>query len=143
MDRLFEFAIIQATPDERRNERVNIGVAVATPTGLDIRLPEIRKLRALTGHRWDSVADAYCIQITQAWKAAGSLSHLADTPSGMSQVFTLATFGAMRATSGDYEDRIKSVIANLGDKPVLSRREKQERINTEISRVLKRAGVLG
>jgi hypothetical protein len=143
MDRFYKFAVLQASPDDKRDERVNVGIVVATPKGLDIRHPELRKLRDLTGHNWDSIAGAYFKQLDGIWKEQNDLARLADTPSGMSEVFALGDVRTLRANESDYEDRIKSILSTLVDRPVLSRKEKQERINTEIAKVLKRAGVLG
>jgi hypothetical protein len=143
MDRSYKFAILQASPDAQRGERVNVGVVVATPNGLDVRVPELRKLRGLTGHGWDSVVDAYTRQLGEAWEVHGDLAGLSETPGGMSQVFALGAPGTLLASDTAYEERIQSILRFLVVRPVLSRREKQERINTEVARVLKQAGVLG
>lgn len=136
MDRSFDFSILEAIPDPQRGERVNIGVVIFTPEGIDARLPELRKLRALTGHTWDQVAEAFIAQLSEVHKSG-------KKPEGLSEVFSFGTSGVLRASPADYDDRVRSILKYLVDRPVLSRRERQERINTEISKVLKKAGVLG
>jgi hypothetical protein len=142
MDRSFEFAIVEAKPDQQRGERVNVGLIVLKPDGIDVRLPELRKLRTLTGHTWDAIAQAYQARLEDA-RGRGLLR--LDNPlvaSELSEVFTFGTRGILRVGAHDYEERVASILKFLVDRPVLSRRQKQERINTEISRVLKKAGVL-
>jgi hypothetical protein len=143
MDHSFEFAILQASPDDRRGERVNVGVVVVTPNGLDVRLPEVRKLRALSGHGWEAVAEAYRQQLVEVWDGRGGLTALSEELGAMSQVFALARAGTLRAAVGNYEERLKNLLDHLVVRPVLTRGEKQEKINSEISKVLKKAGVLG
>jgi hypothetical protein len=144
MERSYKFAVLRASPDERRGERVNIGLAVAEPGGtLDIRLPEARKLRHLTGHHWEQVADAYADQLKAAWRETPDIERLGGTPSSMSEVFSLGAPGSLRVREGDYEERVRSILRAMVERPLLSRAEKQERINTEIAHVLKDRGVLG
>jgi len=125
-----------------RGERVNIGVVVATPGGLDVRLPELRKLQALTGHHWVSVVNTYEQQIRTAWGECGDLARLWETPTGFSQVFSLGRVGTLVASVDDYEKRVRSILTMLVDKPTLTRREKTEKINSEIAKMLKGAGLL-
>ena len=143
MERFFKFAVIRGVPDARRGERVNVGLVIEGPDGLDVRLPETRKLRTLTGHRWELVADAYAAQMKVAWAHRRDFSRLSEDPASTSEVFTLGASGTMRVYDDDYEERIRSILKALVDRPILSRSEKQDRINTEISKVLKTASVLG
>jgi hypothetical protein len=57
MDRSYSFAVLQALPDKVRAERVNVGVVVASTDGIDLRAPELRKLRILTGHEWHDITE--------------------------------------------------------------------------------------
>lgn len=50
MENTFEFSVLQFIPDPRRGERVNIGIIVYLPDGLDIHmLPTSTKVQALNG----------------------------------------------------------------------------------------------
>jgi Protein of unknown function (DUF3037) len=50
MARIYSFAIVRVSPDPRRGELVNIGIAVFLPSGLDVRiLPSLAKVHALHG----------------------------------------------------------------------------------------------
>ena len=55
MVHVYDYAVLQAIPDQRRGERVNIGVAVLKEDGLGIRVFESRKVQALTGQSWELV----------------------------------------------------------------------------------------
>ena len=54
MARSFKYALVQAAPDSRRGERVNIGIVAFAERGLDIRIFETRKLTSLTARSWDA-----------------------------------------------------------------------------------------
>jgi hypothetical protein len=57
-----------------------------------------------------------------------------------SEVFVLGETGT---SVEDYESRIKSILRHFVLRPRLSKSEKVEKINSEISRVLKNAGIFG
>lgn len=61
-----------------------------------------------------------------------------------SEVFILGKPGDIRArTDEEYEAAVKRILSTFVDKPSLSRREKQQKINTEIAAMLRQVGVLG
>ncbi|MGO8243468.1 hypothetical protein [Rhizobium johnstonii] len=141
----YKFSVIQARPDAMRGERVNVGVAIATPDGLDVRLTELRKLLHVTGHKWDEIAEAYREALT---KSNASLL-LTDRESikrdpMQSEVFVLGRPGEIHARSREeYEKAVRKILSTFVEKPSLSRKEKQQKINTEISAMLRQVGVLG
>ncbi|MEX0404060.1 hypothetical protein ABGN05_00110 [Aquibium sp. LZ166] len=141
------FSIIQARPDAMRSERVNVGVVVIGPDGLDVRLTEVRKLLHLTGHRWDEIAQAYrdaLSTIEIADLEAQFARHGSARGTMQSEVFVLGKPGEIRARSPEeYETAVRRILSTFVDKPQLSRREKQQKINTEISQMLRQVGVLG
>lgn len=144
MARSYKFSIIQARPDNMRGERVNVGLAVWGENGLDIRMPEIRKLRHLTGHNWDDIANAYSSALAKASEETGDLIS-ADNPLGFrSETFVLGKLGSLVASNPqEYEIAVKKILFLFVDKPSLSKKEKQQRINSEISAMLRKVGVLG
>jgi len=144
MARSHSFSVIQARPDPLRGERVNVGVVVFGPSGVDVRMPEVRKLMHLTGHRWEEIAQAY----HDALKKSNLVTlekHLAEGFDLMpSEVFFLGRPGEIQARSPEeYERAVQKILATFVEKPRLTRKEKQLKINTEISQMLRRVGVLG
>jgi hypothetical protein len=92
----YKFSVVQARPDRMRGERVNVGVIVRGPDGVDVRLPEIRKLSPLTGHHWDDVAAAFSKMIAETGEGEGS--------SIGSEVFAIGKPGDLTAAnSQEYE----------------------------------------
>ncbi len=65
MTHIFSFAILKATPDPRRGERVNVGIVVFKPDGLDIRIPEVGKLRALHDGDWSDYLEHVRTQLVR------------------------------------------------------------------------------
>lgn len=142
----YKFSIIQARPDAMRGEGVNVGIVVHGPKGLDVRMPEVRKLAHLTGHRWEKIAEAYRHGLTKSLDhVVDILQDVSDRPIQpiQSEVFILGRPGAIRAHSvEEYESAVKRILATFVDKPMLSRAERQQRINTEITAMLRQVGVL-
>lgn len=130
-----------------RGERVNVGVVAMGPDGLDVRLSEVRKLVLLTGHRWDEIAEAYREALTKTDAIDLETLYGRETSSSspmQSEVFLLGKPGDIRAqNSEEYEIAIRKILSTFVDKPVLTRKEKQQKINTEISAMLRKVGVLG
>lgn len=140
MDRSYKFAVIQARPDKMRGERVNVGIIVDGPSGPDIRMPEVRKLRHLTGHRWDDVAEAFAGSRLRS----GGHDIFNSSIAGASEVFISAAPGTLRAnTPEEYEKAVATMLRLYVEKPSLTKNEKQQKINSEISAVLRNRGVLG
>jgi Protein of unknown function (DUF3037) len=58
MAHIFNYAVLTAIPDPRRGERVNVGLVVFLAERVDIRFPEVRKIRVLQNGNWEHyVAD--------------------------------------------------------------------------------------
>lgn len=142
MAQSFSFAVLQAVPDRVRAERVNVGLVVATPEGIDLRAPELRKLQMLTGHEWVDIAAAYHERLNAEWKQCKDLVELRDSLGAGSQIFSLSEMGSLDAKPEEYEDGVNAILRKYVDRPKLSRGERQQRINYEIARSLRNAGVL-
>lgn len=144
MTHSYEFAVLRASPDRTRDERVNVGIVVATPDGIDIRAPELRKLRILTGHEWEDIASAYDARLSSEWRECPNLGALRDRIGAVSEIFSLSNLGALAADPdkpGEYESRVAAVLRTYVDQPRLSKGERQHRINAEIAKMLRKAGV--
>jgi len=143
MERHFKFSVLQAHPDRRRGERVNVGIVVFLPDRLDIRLPESRKMQALTGHAWEEITQAYAEQITRAFKENVEPAEFVQSMDFVSGVFVPSELGTFIVTADDdYEKRVRSILDTLVNRPELSKRQRQQRINSEISKVLRKAEIL-
>lgn len=142
----YKFSIIQARPSALRGERVNVGIVAFGPNGVDVRFTEIRKLAHLTGHKWDQIADAYKDMLTEL--APSDLAALQSGDSSKSavrsEVFSLGRPGDLSARSSEeFDDAVRKILSVFVDKPSLNRKEKQQKINTEIALMLRQVGVLG
>lgn len=142
MARSYSFAILQAVPDRTRGELVNVGVVVGGPDGIDLRAPEMRKLQLLSGHEWKGIVDAYGQRLSKEFESAGSLGELRERIGAISEIFTLSEMGTLLADEKTYEQRIAAVLRTYVNRPQLTRREKQQKINAEMARYFKNAGVL-
>ncbi|WP_438754114.1 hypothetical protein [Pararhizobium sp. O133] len=124
-----------------------MGVIAVGPDGIDVRLTEIRKLVHLTGYKWEEIAQAYKdMALKTAISDLEALYGRDDHSSRplQSEVFVLGKPGDIRArTSEEYDAAIRKILSVFVDKPALSRKEKQQKINTEISTMLRQVGVLG
>jgi hypothetical protein len=139
----YKFCLISAHPNSIRGERVNVGIVISGPNGMDVRLPEMRKLLHLTGHKWDDVANVYSRMLQTEGGRGGSFDSAFSSFSAYSEIFQLGKPGDLVANTNDeYEDAVKKILNFFVDRPSLSRREKQQRINSEISAMLKRGGLL-
>jgi hypothetical protein len=138
----YKFAIIRAKPDGARGETVNVGLVVFASGKLDIRLPELRKLKHLSGHAWDGVADTYATHLGTVSAKYSDLDHFISSFDSVSEVFLFSPTGTFVSETNDqYEDRIKGILNHFVSKPALSRKEKQQKINAEISKLLKSRGM--
>ena len=143
MEKSFKFSVLQADPDRRRGERVNVGIVVFLEDRLDVRMPELRKLTMLTGHKWDEIAEAYATQLTKGFDRNRSAQELLSGISFVSQIFEASEVGTLTVHSdAEDQDRVNSILQHLVKKPSLTKADKQQKINSEISKMLKRAEVL-
>jgi hypothetical protein len=143
MAQSFEFAILQAMPEGPRGERVNIGLIVFLPERLDVRVPEVRKLRALTGETWNDVIQTYVDQISRSFRPDANPTNMLKSIEFYSSALSPSRTGTLKIDhSSEYEERVKSILDNLVIRPTVRKSEKQERINTEIAKTLRKAEVL-
>lgn len=142
MVRSYSYAVLQATPDERRGERVNIGLVILKHQELDIQVCESRKLRALTGKSWDAFID----QFTQTLKRfddpaltdEGRFERLKVVQGQLS----LGKSGWFRTNGSTYDGVTKEIMRALVERP----REKLMRdataVVSAISHELRSASIL-
>lgn len=142
MARSYSYAVLQAVPDQRRGERVNIGLVVLGEDGLDIQVCESRKIRALTGKSWDAFIDQFSQSLRSvddpSLNSEGRLERLKIVQGQLS----LAKAGWFHTTGADYDVVTKEIMRALVKRP----REKLVRegstVVSAISAELKSAAIL-
>jgi hypothetical protein len=141
---VFNYAVLMAIPDPRRGERVNVGIVVFAPGGLDVRLTEMGKVKALTGNDWSSYATSAARRLRERYTSSDE-AHAAITAAEPFDPILRATSPAWFALDSlnDYEGRIREILSALVVRPKrTAEKAKTTRINTEIARELKQSDVL-
>lgn len=141
---VFSYAALMAVPDPSRGERVNVGIIVFLPDRLDVRIAEIAKLRALTGRNWEDYSRSLSRQMEERFSAGDTSREYWSQNPQIDRVFSISSIAAFSISDErDYESRVKEILARLVMKPKPDEfREKSTRINTEITRYLKRIKAL-
>ncbi len=143
MAHIFKYAVLMAIPDRLRGERVNVGIIVFRPTGADVRLSDVAKLRALAGGDWDGYASDLRHRLIERF---GSDPNAADAfvggpaPDPIIQASDLAWFSI--GNVNEYEAQVADILKSLVVRPRGPARPRSTRINTEIARQLKGFKVL-
>jgi hypothetical protein len=146
MAHIYNFAIIRVSPDPRRGETVNIGIAVFHRDEIDARiLSSLLKVHAL--HEEINLAELYSLpeKINRLGLPKGSAeqAHSALRQIGMVE---LSELGQFRAKD---KDEYETVVTGLMDKlvkPTLIQREpgtRTSRLHTELRRIINEVGILG
>ena len=139
----FKFSVLQADPDRRRGERVNVGLSSFWKTGLTSGCRSSVSSPCLPGINGTMVAEAYATQLTKGFDRNRSAQELLSGISFVSQIFEASEVGNTTVHSdAEYEDKVNSILQHLVKKPSLTKADKQQKINSEISKMLKRAEVL-
>jgi hypothetical protein len=143
MAHTFNYAIIKAIPDQRRGERVNVGIVVFHPDYIDLRFSDLAKLRALQGGNWDQYAADACNRIAGSFNSNEKPQAFLQR---ISLVETVLRFSDVAWFSienvNQYEGELADILATLVTRPRPAQRVKTTRINTEIARTFRTAGVL-
>lgn len=146
MAHIFNYAVLMGIPDRRRGERVNLGIVVFRSDRADVRLEAAeQKLRAITGLHWaDRLAAAvsrieasYVQGVTPEQAHAALLAH--------KSLVHLSDLGAFRADDEPaYERAVEQILHSLVriNREEMVRSGAISRINTEISRDLKKDGLM-
>ncbi|MER8465989.1 hypothetical protein [Mesorhizobium sp. M1396] len=143
MDRIYSYAILQAAPDARRGERVNIGLLVLKDDGLDIQVFESRKIRALTGRSWDSFIDSYSTMMRSVDDPSLSKEERFTYLSAAQGDILLSKRGWFEAASEDqYKSRVREIVKVSISRPAPERKRDDSSIVSEISSDLRSAKIL-
>lgn len=143
MARSFKYAILQAVPDPRRGERVNIGVVAFTENGPDVRVFETRKLSALTARSWDAEIKAFSEVIQKLDDPSLDDDQRIKELHSVEGNFVLSTPGWFQAkTSTEFETMLRDIAKTLVTRPRRERSKDGSSVVSEISADLRKAKVL-
>lgn len=144
MAAVFNYAVLMAIPDVVRGERVNVGIIVFAPGGLDVRLTEMGKVRALTGNDWTSYATDAARRLKERFPSSEAAKAAIDAGEPFDPILR-ATAAAWFSVDSvlDYESRIREILTALVIRPkAILHRPTATRINTEIAAQLRQSNVL-
>jgi len=143
MDFIYKYAILQVVPDIRRGERVNIGIVVFKSDGLDIRISETRKIRAITSGSWDSEIESFTSSLSALDDVRLEGKARLEAMTVIENQFSLKKTGWFRARDLEsYESTITEIVEILIVKPRAVRHSEGSSVVAEITRELRRADIL-
>ena len=143
MVRIFNYAVVQAIPDRRRGERVNIGIVVYGPEGVDLRVSETRKLAALSAGSWDSEIDAYAYAVQTLDDPSLPAKDRMDQITLIENRLSSSSRGWFELRQGEnYEKVVGEIVASLVTRHRTSRGRDGSTVVAEISAELRGAEIL-
>jgi len=143
MDHIFNYAVIQAIPDRRRGERVNIGLIVFKPDGIDLRISGTRKLAAITAVSWDADIDAFSRAISALDDPRQPAQERMDRVALLENQFVSTGRGWFEALNpNEYEKVVTEIIAELITRRRGARSRDGSTVVAEISAELRSAEIL-
>jgi hypothetical protein len=150
MPPFYEFAIVRIAPDDARDERINIGLAIFQNDRLDLRISaKPQKIRAISGalsaasvHQAAALLEA----IDAATRASGlvEVDHRYEALSRVG-VLSLSSRGQFVAQDAAvYDARVASLIRNYVDPEVAPKelKEKRSRLLTKVKKSLRQERIL-
>ena len=143
MDHSFKYAILQAIPDVRRGERVNIGLVAFSPEGLVVRIFETRKLSSLTARSWDADIKAFSEVIEKLDDPNLDADQRILELKSVEGVFALSQPGWFEArTNTEFELALRDIAKSLIARPKRTRHSEGSSVVSEISSALREKKVL-
>lgn len=143
MARSFKYALLQAMPDSRRGEKVNIGLVAFAERGLDVRIFETRKLTPLTSRSWDADIKAFSEVMEKIDDPSLEDGERVARLRAVEGAFSLSQAGWFEAGSdAEFELAMADIAKSLVRRPKRSRRIDGSSVVSEISAVLRKANVL-
>ena len=143
MVHIFNYAIVQAVADRRRGERVNIGIVVYGPDGVDLRVSETRKLAALSAGSWDSEIDAFTSAVETLDDPSLPPNERMDQAMLIENRLSSSNRGWFELRKGEsYEKVVGEIVASLVTRHRSSRGRDGSSVVAEISAELRGAEIL-
>jgi hypothetical protein len=139
----YSYVLLQAVPDPRRGERVNVGVVVLKPDGLDIEVHESRKLRALTGESWGAYITAFESLLRDTDRPDLALDERVGRFRLIENQFVTSKPGWFEAADAPaYDAMLRQIVKNLISRPTRKRTKEEQTVVAEITSALRTAEVL-
>lgn len=114
MARFFDYVILRVSPDPRRGERVNIGLAVISAKGIDVRIiPSPRKVQALAGDFEISALFSLEKSIPQCLPEDATIDDLRMFIKGLGVISTSEPGYFSADTDQNYEKSVSSLMRKL------------------------------
>lgn len=143
MGSIYNYAVLQVIPDIRRDERVNIGIIVFAPDGLDIRITETRKIQALASGSWDSEIATFSETLKKLDMPSEDPRLRVKAMSIVENQFSMQKSGWFDArNAAEYEFNVRDILAAMVNKPRRQRHRESSTVVAEISAVLRHANIL-
>lgn len=145
MARIYNYAVLIAIPNERRGERVNIGLVVFRQDRADVRFMHAGdKLKFLTRENWDERLDFAKDRLSSLFSEEGAEEETLERFRAYEPLLSASGLGTLHAhDEDDYERQVGQILAALVSLPPReSRDDRASRINTEIAQALRAANVL-
>lgn len=122
MAHIYKYALLKATPDPRRGERVNVGIVVFRDNAVDVRFSDVAKLRALSSIEWDSYFALATERMNKSFDTGLQPEDFIARYSILETVIKFSELAWFSASSPDeYEQRIGEIVDVLIRKPKAER----------------------
>ena len=143
MANMFEYSLIRVEPDNRRGERVNVGIVVFGPNGPDIRVIDTRKASQIASRNWDAHIHLFSSSLSEIYEIKGSPRDTIEMVSSLDRQMNLTDLGWFEASNvTDYEAQVDRIVDALVRKPRAIRKKQETSIATEIAANFKSANIL-
>ena len=144
MECTYDYSLIVVEPDARRGERVNVGILVFRPDGLDVRILETRKAAFIASSNWDAYLRSFQANLSETFHETRSVERVREAASILSPQARLSEPGWFQARDADeYEANIKRIVTTLVARPKRSRKVHESTVASEIAASFKKADILG
>lgn len=143
MAHIYNFAIIQAVPDRLRDERVNIGVLVFRPDGIDVRISETRKLSAISSRAWDADIKSFSEMMRKLDNADTPAEERLRSLNALGASIRLSELGWFEAsTELEFDRMVRDVARSMVMKPKRKRHNDAPPLASEITSALREKKLL-
>lgn len=143
MARTYKYSVLSAIPDPRRGERVNVGILVFRPDGIDLRLPQVSsKLRALTGQNLQRRIEGVQALYERMFVRSQTPSEMLKRFQSVEPMLAPSDLGSFVASTTDYDKVIEEILATLVVVPRRERGETEPKFKTQIANNFREAGLL-
>jgi hypothetical protein len=143
MERVYSYAVLQAAPDPRRGERVNIGLLAIRPDGLEIQIHDTRKIRSLTGASWDDFISSFSKMIKAIDDPLLTTEQRIKNIEAVQGGIVLSGAGWFTAlTEDEFKRQMKEIADEIVIRPRRTRRGDDPSVVAEIASVLRSAEIL-